>query len=210
MHFTTLMLREGKGEPVWLTDLGVPQTGLLPTRLLGVRLLRDCVPLVKVNMTRNLMARYFQPVLPTVEHYEPLKLPDISEPKWWAQLRGRPSPPLAGLRNLVGRILASHLPVAPDRMVKEAMGAIAEARATCVFLALRAYHADRDQLPAELDALVPDYLEELPPDPFTHDAFIYQPDATPPTLISPAGDLKLEPGAERTDDICLELSFATR
>jgi hypothetical protein len=52
-------------------------------------------------------------------------------------------------------------------------------------------------------------LGELPPDPFTHEQFIYEPDAEPPRLLSPGADLRLEPEAEKTDDICVELSFVT-
>jgi len=46
-------------------------------------------------------------------------------------------------------------------------------RATRVLLALRKYHIDEGKLPESLDRLVPDYLSEIPEDPFDNEKIRY-------------------------------------
>jgi hypothetical protein len=52
-------------------------------------------------------------------------------------------------------------------------------RGTALFLAVRAYEADRGRPPARLNALVPAYLPKLPKDPFTGKSFRYVVGRTP-------------------------------
>lgn len=53
-----------------------------------------------------------------------------------------------------------------DRVGPSFRAGVAEREATRVMLALESYHAIHEQYPDTLDALVPAYLDRLPPDPF--------------------------------------------
>lgn len=67
---------------------------------------------------------------------------------------------------------------------------IARRRMAAVALAIKLYEVDHRARPPELSALVPDYLAEVPPDPFANgeDTFIYKPLAVRPLLYSVGTD----------------------
>ncbi len=80
---------------------------------------------------------------------------------------------------------------------------------TRVFLALRCYHLEHGRMPASLDDLAPEYLEEVPVDPFAEQPFVYEPQADPPCILSVGPDQARDaPDAEEGDDIAVELTFA--
>ncbi len=75
-------------------------------------------------------------------------------------------------------------------------------------LALRAYHLRHGALPATLDELVPEYLGEVPTDPYAQAAFRYEPNADSPRLWSVGRDRQPNAaGAEHPDDIVVELPW---
>ncbi len=67
---------------------------------------------------------------------------------------------------------------------------LAESRMAATALAIRLYELDHGRRPELLGALVPDYLSEIPLDPFdSHGVEIrYLPDANPPLLYSVSAD----------------------
>jgi len=63
---------------------------------------------------------------------------------------------------------------------------LAERRMAALVIAIRLYAIDHGMRPSELEALVPDYLAELPLDPFSSkpSTFQYRPHSSPPLLYS--------------------------
>ena len=61
-------------------------------------------------------------------------------------------------------------------------------RLLMIDLALRAHHADHGNYPPKLDSLVPEYLTEVPLDPFCGKSFVYRPTAQEFVLYSVGGD----------------------
>ncbi len=61
-------------------------------------------------------------------------------------------------------------------------------------LALRLYLAEHGELPKRLEQLVPDYLPELPLDPFSERPLVYRPDGSSWLLYSIGPDHKDDGG----------------
>ncbi len=61
-----------------------------------------------------------------------------------------------------------------NELFLEYCNAITTERATLLQIALAMYRADQNEYPATLDALVPEYLEKLPLDPFSAQPFQYR------------------------------------
>jgi len=85
---------------------------------------------------------------------------------------------------------------------------VARLRMIHIVVALRSYQLDHGEFPKELAQLVPAYLDIVPLDPFTKEAFYYEPDHMPPRLWSLGPNLKPDSaqGWEK-DDIVMELTF---
>lgn len=83
----------------------------------------------------------------------------------------------------LSRTLVEHLP----RTVGGRSRAVAKSRMAAVALAMRLYEVDNGRHPAKLEELVPDYLSEIPADPYATDgrAIGYQPEAT---RVAPPGE----------------------
>ena len=68
--------------------------------------------------------------------------------------------------NAIGKVLFAMCGPALERVNLQARREEWEIRATRVFMALRHYHMTTGELPETLDALVPEYLAQVPVDPF--------------------------------------------
>lgn len=76
--------------------------------------------------------------------------------------------------------MASIIVPAYEGFLAAEISSFAHARATRVALAIELHHAGTGSLPANLDALVPEYLAEMPLDPCTEEPFKYMPEADSP------------------------------
>ncbi|MCH8881816.1 MAG: hypothetical protein IID34_18265 [Planctomycetes bacterium] len=78
------------------------------------------------------------------------------------------------------------MPNSSSATVRQHFQILARRRMAAMALAIRLYEIDRGRRPAELAELVPDYLDEIPPDPMSigGSPFTYVPDAAEPVLYS--------------------------
>jgi hypothetical protein len=186
------------------------EPGASPIRELAIEkmfsgLLRHREPFIKVSMTRNVLGKWYQEVLDRADRYRP-PAPEAGTPRNGGDLQ---EPGLLRfLRNGLGELFLTESAPNVDGELREYFGLKAQLRLTQVFLALRCYQLENGRLPGALDELAPEYFAKVPVDPFTEEAFIYEPQSTPPRLASVGPDQKLDaPGAEEEDDILVELSF---
>jgi len=96
--------------------------------------------------------------------------------------------------NILGWMLAPAFGAALERYTKD----ICDFDALRVNVALRRFRTDRGAYPERLDELVPDYLKELPPDPFTGQPFRYRREDDGWTLYSLGSDQE-DDGGESSD-----------
>lgn len=172
------------------------------------RLFRDPVPILKVNMSRNLLGDLLSSRVVRTERYEP-PAAEASTGPFGIKYLTEEIDFLHILRNPIGDILVVMLAPALDRTVQEHFRTVADARLTQVFLALRCYHLEHGRLPDSLEELAPAYFDEVPLDPFTEEPFGYEPDAVAPRVYSVGPDQ--EPDDEdddERDDQVVELTFA--
>ena len=73
-------------------------------------------------------------------------------------------------------------------------------RAAETICALQVYYIDHGEYPESLDALVPDYMPEVPIDPFTGDPMVYRQEGEPYTLYSLGADMEDDGGVRDRDD----------
>jgi hypothetical protein len=174
------------------------------------RVLRDPVPLRKINMSRNAYGRRMDEVLDVIDSYRPYP----AEPEYggllgsfrsmarrygWGQV----------IRNPLGCILLDMVSGAPERMSIEHHGVVARLRMTRMMLALRAYRIEKGALPDSLDVLAPACFDAVPVDPFTEEQFVYDVGADTPIIASVGPDQQRDPPEDRDpDDIVIELIFA--
>jgi hypothetical protein len=184
---------------------GMRPEGSQGDRARGRRLLRDHMPLVKTNMSLNMAGTLSDEILDGLDHYVPLREETPSHPSGsWARRYGW----LHHVRNPIGDILVALAEPAWGRLPVAHFRSLATARLTQVFLAVRCYQLESGRIPKALDELAPKYFAEVPTDPFTDQAFSYEPDATPPRLYSVGPDQKPDaPDAKEKDDIVVELNF---
>jgi hypothetical protein len=80
---------------------------------------------------------------------------------------------------------------------------------TKTLLALKAYRQDNGRLPDSLDALVPDYLPEIPKDPFSGEALKYSLEKKIIYSIGQTGaeDNLIDDGGDKEKDIVVEIDF---
>lgn len=76
----------------------------------------------------------------------------------------------------------------------------AEQSGTLAGLALAAYHHDHGEYPASLDELVPDYLEALPPDPFSQGPLVYRRGEADEYVLYTVGEDGIDDGGDFTTD----------
>jgi hypothetical protein len=122
--------------------------------------------------------------------YNEVKLPDMdSQP-------GKVSLILSG--NVVGQILYDMMaPAVEDILVKKSKGDV-QLQATRTILALRAYQLTHGHLPADLAALVPEFLEAVPVDDFDGQPLHYS--AERKIVYSVGKNLKDDGGDDRNSE----------
>jgi hypothetical protein len=166
----------------------------------------DAMPLIKVNMTRNLLGERITAYVAQPDRF-------VGTVPWIRGGRLRDHAARVGLvhllRNPLGDILADMQMPAIWRTAGVHFRAVADARLTQVFLALRCYHLEHGKLPGTLDELAPEYFEQVPLDPFAEGPFRYEAGAETPVIYSVGPDQAPDgPDTEDPDDIVAELTFA--
>jgi hypothetical protein len=116
--------------------------------------------------------------------------------------------PRAEFSRVLGqRICARMLPAAPGCHLAETR-ALATARLTLIAAAMAVFRAEHNQWPETLNELVPNYVEELPDDPFADAPFHYQRNEAGFVLYSVgpnlADDQGAVPGVDANESPCLE------
>ena len=170
-------------------------------------LLRDPMPLLKVNMSRNLTGILLDRFVAGLDRYDPRLEPPRDGPFGMPSLGGHITW-LHVLRNPLGDHLVTLLAPADARIAQSHFRALAELRLNRLFLALRCYQLEHGRLPESLDELVPEYFDQVPLDPFSEEPFRYEPAGDAPRLYSVGPDQQPAPDAEDTDDDVVELTFA--
>jgi hypothetical protein len=121
--------------------------------------LRSVLPVFNFNKTKALFVKPYLVMLKAApHHYNEVKLPDMdSQPSKIVLM-------LSG--NVVGQILYDMVaPAVASCLVKKSQANVS-LQATRTILALRAYQLAHGSLPADLNALVPEFLDKVPVDDF--------------------------------------------
>ncbi|MBD3176857.1 MAG: hypothetical protein GF320_16885 [Armatimonadia bacterium] len=84
-----------------------------------------------------------------------------------------------------------------DKLIRKLHEHEAQVASLAVLCGLRLYAMDHGEMPESLDALVPDYLPEMPLDPFTGEPLIYHPPAEGLALYSVGPDGQDDGGQRR-------------
>ncbi len=164
------------------------------------------LPFLKLNMTMNLLGDYLLTTLEGLDHYEP-PAPEAGF-DGIGDLIGEVGL-LHFMRNPIGDLLVTMQPNVLQPMSEVHFRLVAEVQLTRTTLALRCYDLEQGRLPDSLEALAPEYVQEVPVDPFTEKPFVYEPQADPPRVLSLGPDQTRDaPDAEDGDDIVVELTFA--
>jgi hypothetical protein len=163
--------------------------------------------MIKDNMTHNFLAGILsEDTIQAGEHVPPGPRAAAGETAFASAARRAGYLHLA--RNPVGDMLAAMLAPAMARSREEIPKAIADARTTQVYLALRCYQLEHGRLPEKLDALAPEYLKAIPLDPFTGKPFGYEPVGQKPRIWSVGPDQRTDPpDAEEGDDVVVPIEF---
>lgn len=146
------------------------------------------LPIYNRSQTRALFANAFLMLIRSASHpYKDAKFPDLSRP---------PSPVsliLSG--NLAGRVMYYMLLPSEPAVLGKKSQADAQLQATRTILALRAYQLTHGNLPSELSALVPEFLDEVPVDNFDGQPLRYSADRK--IVYSVGKNLKDDGGDDR-------------
>ncbi len=175
------------------------------------RLLRTIRHALKPNMTHNLLGAGLTDVLARTKRYTPRSpWPSESDPSLLQFIRQVGY--LHFARNLVGDSLTYISIPSFSRYVDGLFDSLAKLELTRVFLALRCYELEHGALPGTLTELAPEYLDEVPLDPFTEAPFGYEPAGDRPRIYSVGPDQQPDApealDAEEGDDLSIPLSFA--
>jgi hypothetical protein len=81
-----------------------------------------------------------------------------------------------------------------------------------ISMALRCYELTHGTVPETLEALAPEFLDEVPGDPFTEKPLVYEPGADPPRVLSVGPDQERDAEGEEGggDDIAVELRLTPK
>lgn len=127
------------------------------------------LPVFNLSQTKALFVGSFLPLVKAApHHFNEARLPDMNT---------RPGPVsliLSG--NLTGQILYYMMMPALSQSLVRKSQSDAELQATRVILALRAYQLTHGKLPADLNALVPEFLDSVPVDDFDGQPLRYSPE----------------------------------
>jgi hypothetical protein len=185
-------IRDGK---FGIEALGELSDGNLPSRFRGRQALRY---FFQPNKTKQLFAAQFRAML----HNAPLRYADMQ----WADVEEALGLNAGRIRRLaqpnsVGRLLCGLLIPALQGAFERKCRAECDVAATRILIACNAYRSKEGRLPANLQLLVPDYLESIPVDPYDGKPFRYNPSAG--VIYSVGKDLKDSGGSATSphDDI---------
>ncbi len=142
--------------------------------------------LVRPNRTRELFLTTYRLLVDAEER--PFRGPPVEEPS-------RSSDWFNFLGEMFHELVTSVLP----NGVNERYRSNSVLRMVRTLLALRAYHVDHDRLPDRLDALVPEYLDAVPRDPFDGEPLRYS--AAERQLWSVGTDLTDDGGSDEEDRV---------
>ena len=145
---------------------------------------------------QRVFSRLFKPMLELggveMMRYAGAWVEAAGEPNWPAHHPKQPLEPRGPQWAIdhLWRPLSAVLAFSFDRAALLHYRALADGRMAAVALAVRLYEIDHSRRPMRLADLVPNYLGELPLDPFREDGgtFGYRPDAKPPVLYSVGPD----------------------
>jgi hypothetical protein len=192
--------------PGMLEDLGGGPP--LPCRRIMTPLLADAMPLIKRNMTVSLLGDLMLRYLTAMDVYGPepaarraylMRFQDFVASVGWRRF----------FLNPYGHALVQNEAPAISGVLEEHYAVLAEARMTDLYVALRAWQLDHGRLPESVGNLVPDYIAEVPLDPFPKKPFGYEPAGTRPRIWSVGPDRKEdEVEGELADDVVIPLDFA--
>ena len=148
-------------------------------------LLSDQIRALKLNMTVNMFGEHFRMLVrQSQEHYSlGHKVLPGPNTKGFSDMF-RQEGVFDSLRNPIGITLLSSLKSLYRHTVVEHFSTRAHIRAARLLLALRSYHLENGRLPERLDVLSPDYIPQVPADPFGGASFVYEPSALVPCLYS--------------------------
>ena len=106
--------------------------------------------------------------------------------------------------NPMGRIILQIAIPNFNRIVKNKFKLDAKFNLTKLLLAIKAYYAEKSDLPSTLEELVPKYINKIPPDPFDNKDLKYS--KTAKIIYSVNSDMKDDLG-NKENDICILLKF---
>jgi len=146
---------------------------------------RGRFPFLKPNMTRNLLGRCLSKLAASAQKdgAGPLRL---KKGPWGIPCEGTRFCLLHFIRNPVGDIIVGE--VFSSSKLTWYRRLLARLRLTRLMVAARCYSLEAGRLPDSLDALVPEYFDKLPLDPFSGKPFVYEPRANPPRIRSVGKD----------------------
>ncbi len=206
-RLTLVSLEEMKDPHVLAEDVGIR----LPTQSYRMaKLSRAPMPLVKTNMSRNVLGDFLSDGVRTVDRYERdpfapegglFRTAYMTDEMNWFHF----------VRNPIGDSLITMLAPAMNRILAQHHKLVADVRMTQVCVALRCHFEEHGRLPDALDELAPEYFERVPIDPLTEQPFNYEPHADVPRVWSPGPNLEpdnLEDTWDCSDDLIIELTFA--
>ncbi len=171
----------------------------------------DFLLIIKPNMSDNLLGMYYEELVRKVANSKAeAAIQTAKSNKRLVRKKGPEVGVIDWLRNPIGTVLCDLHKDALLNMLSSYFRVVANLRATKLCVAIRLYHLQNGALPGELKELVPDFMAEIPEDPFSKRPFGYARETEPPALFSvgPDGRKDTEGTAEgEGDDIVIELNF---
>ncbi len=172
-------------------------------------LVRDALPVLKLNMTRNVQGELMSEFMGLLAEYDPHE-PEYRTGPCGIEYFTEEMDGWHLVRNPLGDILVGMMLPALRASAQVYHLMAARLDMTRLAMAIRCHHLAHGELPATLDELAPEYLDGVPVDPFTQMPFDYRPGAETPVLYSVGPDLAPDAGTEDGDDLIIELTFAAR
>jgi hypothetical protein len=147
----------------------------------------------KPNESARLAARLFRSLLRQLDHYAPEVFRSENE-----SISAFLDDPDSVSRNRTGYFFLANWFITGEGLVRKFHHSRFRARALSTWLALRAWEQTHGELPGDLDALVPEYIEQVPTDPFDGRPLHYSRDGR--ILYSVGSDLRDDGGADASLD----------
>ena len=106
--------------------------------------------------------------------------------------------------NVIGKMLHDITTVGGNPIINKVCEEDTLIASTQLIIALKAYSVDNDKLPQTLDQLVPEYISEIPTDPYSGESLKYSPSKK---IIYSIGDDGEDNGGNTEKDIVYEITF---